>query len=252
MPVFVPSTPDSNSPCDLCVISVSGSNSKIPDLASDLIIGGRALAEDLILIVSAHARKSEFNGVILYATNTHWEHVLLFDRVYLLDRMYTVPIGGVVAVPRTADAALLDESDNLCIDSARIAHLSLNPNATLQQLYATQTRHLSLSSKDRLGPAWGHPGRNLPVSLCAARSVLFVHCRTFRPTGLHEPRRLCTAPGEMGEVFLVAHRRPQRDRHRRRCLDLVGGRVLTIPGGTGANCRCSARPPSDIVPILST
>jgi ankyrin repeat protein len=78
--------------------------------------------------VTGDSPMSAFNGLILYATNTDFEHALLFDKVYLLDKIYTVPLGEVVAIPRPADVALVDESDNLFIDtvesSAQIAHPS--------------------------------------------------------------------------------------------------------------------------------
>ena len=77
-------------------------------------------------IAVSHPSAEHFNGQVLFGTNTDFEFALLRDGVYMQHVRMTQRNGHWVR--RTADVAIVDESDNLCLDaasnSARLAHPS--------------------------------------------------------------------------------------------------------------------------------
>ena len=81
-------------------------------------------------ITENNPRKEAYNGIILYGTNTDFEFTLLREGTNCEKKMFTVPIGEKVEIRRKFDTVIVDESDNLFIDtalnSARIAYTSRN------------------------------------------------------------------------------------------------------------------------------
>lgn len=79
-------------------------------------------------ITDNNPRKEDFNGIILYGTNTDFEFTLLREGINIEKKMYTVPLGKKVEIRREFQTVIVDESDNLFIDtalnSARIAYSS--------------------------------------------------------------------------------------------------------------------------------
>jgi preprotein translocase subunit SecA len=69
-------------------------------------------------ITSDHPKKEQFNGVILYGTNTDFEFAFLCDGIAVEQQMFTVPLDSISEVYRRAQLAIVDESDNLFLDSA--------------------------------------------------------------------------------------------------------------------------------------
>lgn len=69
--------------------------------------------------------KEDFNGRVLYGTNTDFEFAILRDGVYETHTRQTEVVAGQW-VPRPSDVAIVDESDNLFLDAslnaARIAY----------------------------------------------------------------------------------------------------------------------------------
>jgi hypothetical protein len=72
--------------------------------------------------------REAFDGVILYGISTDFEFALLRDGVFCYDNVVSTPLGGHYTIPREAHTAIVDESDNLFIDTAsnsvRIAYHS--------------------------------------------------------------------------------------------------------------------------------
>jgi hypothetical protein len=81
-------------------------------------------------IIKPNPSKLDYNGIILYGTNTDFEFSLLFEGIYKYKKMATVPLNSEDGsfVERTYDVAIVDECDNLFLDtaknSARISHPS--------------------------------------------------------------------------------------------------------------------------------
>ena len=80
-------------------------------------------------IVKNNPSKSDYNGVIIYGTNTDFEFSLLREGIYKKKKLYTVPLySDDILIERTYDVAIVDECDNLFLDtaqnSARISHPS--------------------------------------------------------------------------------------------------------------------------------
>ena len=81
-------------------------------------------------IVKNNPSKSDYNGIIIYGTNTDFEFSLLREGIYKQKKLYTVPFDSKDnnLIERTYDVAIIDECDNLFLDtaknSARIAHHS--------------------------------------------------------------------------------------------------------------------------------
>ena len=75
-------------------------------------------------------KKEAYNGIILYGTNTDFEFTLLREGTNCEEKMFTVPIGEKIEIKRKYNTVIVDESDNLFIDtalnSARIAYTSRN------------------------------------------------------------------------------------------------------------------------------
>ena len=81
-------------------------------------------------IIENNPNKEAYNGIILYGTNTDFEFTLLREGTNLEEKMYTIPLGQKVEIKREFQTVIVDESDNLFIDtalnSARIAYTSRN------------------------------------------------------------------------------------------------------------------------------
>ena len=81
-------------------------------------------------ITKSKPSKLDYNGIILYGTNTDFEFSLLFEGIYKYRKMVTVPLNSEdgSSIERTYDVAIVDECDNLFLDtaknSARISHPS--------------------------------------------------------------------------------------------------------------------------------
>jgi len=81
-------------------------------------------------IIKNNPSKSDYNAIILYGTNTDFEFSLLKEGIYNHKKMYTVPLNSNdnSLIKRTFDVAIVDECDNLFLDtarnSARISHPS--------------------------------------------------------------------------------------------------------------------------------
>jgi ankyrin repeat protein len=70
-------------------------------------------------IACDHPPKSDFNGIILYGTNTDFEFAFLVDGLSLDKRVATIPLDSSSEIPRRPDLAIVDESDNLFLDAAQ-------------------------------------------------------------------------------------------------------------------------------------
>ena len=81
-------------------------------------------------ITESNPSKETFNGIILYGTNTDFEFTLLREGINIEKKMFTIPLDEKVEVRREFQTVIVDESDNLFIDtalnSARIAYSSRN------------------------------------------------------------------------------------------------------------------------------
>ena len=81
-------------------------------------------------ITENNPSKEAFNGIILYGTNTDFEFALLREGINSEKKMFTVSLGQKVEVRREFQTIIVDESDNLFIDtalnSARISYTSRN------------------------------------------------------------------------------------------------------------------------------
>ena len=81
-------------------------------------------------IIKNDPHRSDYNGIILYGTNTDFEFTLLREGIYKKKKLYTIPLYSTdnTLVERTYDVAIVDECDNLFLDtarnSARISHPS--------------------------------------------------------------------------------------------------------------------------------
>ena len=79
-------------------------------------------------IIKNNPSKSDYNGIIIYGTNTDFEFSLLREGIYNQNKIFTSPLNSNSLVKRTYDVAIVDECDNLFLDtarnSARIAHPS--------------------------------------------------------------------------------------------------------------------------------
>ena len=81
-------------------------------------------------IAKRNPSKLDYNGIILYGTNTDFEFSLLFEGIYNHKKLFTVPLNTEdgTLIERTYDVAIVDECDNLFLDtarnSARISHPS--------------------------------------------------------------------------------------------------------------------------------
>ena len=83
-------------------------------------------------IINSNPSKEDYNGIILYGTNTDFEFSLLREGIYKQKKIYTIPLDSVdmTLIEREYDVAIVDECDNLFLDtarnSARIAHKAKN------------------------------------------------------------------------------------------------------------------------------
>ena len=81
-------------------------------------------------IIKNNPPKSDYNGIIIYGTNTDFEFSLLREGIYKQKKLYTIPLDSKdnSLIERTYDVAIVDECDNLFLDtaknSARISHPS--------------------------------------------------------------------------------------------------------------------------------
>ena len=81
-------------------------------------------------IAKENPTKADYNGIILYGTNTDFEFSLLKENIYRKNNLFTVPLNSLDQTPikREYNIAIIDECDNLFLDtagnSARIAHPS--------------------------------------------------------------------------------------------------------------------------------
>ena len=96
---------------------------KFKDLYQSFGISSSSITEN-------NPKKEAYNGIILYGTNTDFEFTLLREGTNCEEKMFTVPIGGKIEIKRKYNTVIVDESDNLFIDtalnSARIAYTSRN------------------------------------------------------------------------------------------------------------------------------
>lgn len=63
-------------------------------------------------IVDDNPKKEDFNGIILYGTNTDFEFTLLREGTFLEEKRYTIPLNQTSEVKRGYDTVIVDESDN--------------------------------------------------------------------------------------------------------------------------------------------
>ena len=84
-------------------------------------------------ITKSDPSKSDYDGIILYGTNTDFEFSFLREGIYNKKKLYTRPLNlennsDNYLIKRTYDVAIVDECDNLFLDtarnSARISHPS--------------------------------------------------------------------------------------------------------------------------------
>ena len=61
-------------------------------------------------ITENNPRKEDFNGIILYGTNTDFEFTLLREGINIEKKMYTVPLGKKVEIRREFQTVIVDES----------------------------------------------------------------------------------------------------------------------------------------------
>ena len=79
-------------------------------------------------IIKNNPSKSDYNGIIIYGTNTDFEFSLLREGIYKRKNIYTIPLNSNdnILIERSYDVAIVNESDNLFLDitrnSARISH----------------------------------------------------------------------------------------------------------------------------------
>ena len=72
-------------------------------------------------ITKSNPSKLDYNGIILYGTNTDFEFSLLFEGIYKYKKIVTVPLNSEdgSSIERAYDVAIVDECDNLFLDTAR-------------------------------------------------------------------------------------------------------------------------------------
>ena len=79
-------------------------------------------------ITRRNPEKYDYNGIILYGTNTDFEFSLLRENIFIQDKLFTKPLNSDILIKRKYEVAIVDECDNLFLDtalnSARIAHES--------------------------------------------------------------------------------------------------------------------------------
>ena len=77
-------------------------------------------------ITKQYLNKDDYNGIILYGTNTDFEFSLLRENIFIENKIYTKPLIGNVKIKREYEISIVDECDNLFLDtalnSARISH----------------------------------------------------------------------------------------------------------------------------------
>ena len=78
-------------------------------------------------IIRNNPTKDDYNGIILYGTNTDFEFSLLREGIYKEGKLFTAPLeNNNDLIERKYDVSIVDECDNLFLDtarnSARIAH----------------------------------------------------------------------------------------------------------------------------------
>ena len=79
-------------------------------------------------IIKNNPSKSDYNGIIIYGTNTDFEFSLLREGIYKRKNIYDIPLksNDNILIERSYDVAIVNESDNLFLDitrnSARISH----------------------------------------------------------------------------------------------------------------------------------
>lgn len=89
-------------------------------------------------ITKQHPNKDDYNAIILYGTNTDFEFSLLRENIFIENKIFTKPLNSNVKIKRLYNVAIVDECDNLFLDtalnSARISHK--NKNISLNWVYA--------------------------------------------------------------------------------------------------------------------
>ena len=89
-------------------------------------------------ITKQHPNKDDYNAIILYGTNTDFEFSLLRENIFIENKIFTKPLNSNVTIKRSYNVAIVDECDNLFLDtalnSARISHK--NKNISLNWVYA--------------------------------------------------------------------------------------------------------------------
>lgn len=81
-------------------------------------------------ITENNPKKEAYNGIIFYGTNNDFEFTLLREGTNCEEKMFNVPVGEKIEIKRKYNTVIVDESDNLFVDtalnSARIAYTSRN------------------------------------------------------------------------------------------------------------------------------
>ncbi len=79
-------------------------------------------------IIKNNPSKSDYNGIIIYGTNTDFEFSLLREGIYKRKNIYDIPLksNDNILIERSYDVGIVDECDNLFLDtgrnSARVSH----------------------------------------------------------------------------------------------------------------------------------
>lgn len=83
-----------------------------------------------------HPQKSHFEAQILYGTNTDFEFALLRDGLYGTNLRWSRGLDGLL-IPRPFDVAIIDENDNLFLDTAlNSAQLGITDYGNISWIYS--------------------------------------------------------------------------------------------------------------------
>ena len=69
-------------------------------------------------IIKENPIKEDYNGIILYGTNTDFEFTLLKEGLFIQNKNMTVPLGKNQYISREYHVSIVDECDNLFLDTA--------------------------------------------------------------------------------------------------------------------------------------
>ena len=101
-------------------------------------------------ITKVRLSKDDYDGIILYGTNTDFEFSLLRENIFIQNKIYTKPLNSNIKIKRQYEVAIVDECDNLFLDtalnSARISHKS--SNISLNWIYSPIFDYVSKGNND--------------------------------------------------------------------------------------------------------